>query len=233
MCYKEGGHIWSYHQTHVETEYVSHLFMHCKFSNAIWSHFFSIMGVNWVMRRDALKLICQWNSWFLRARGRILWKSPIHGILWGIWIERNHHIFEDKRKGLMMVVESIKLEVSKWAAASKHFTGIQLLYIYRDLMACDSLWVKINPCAGAAWELPPRGYLKPNFDGSSMGKSGTGGFWSTGEEYGSKYMLGILQPDMSVWLLYDTNFGLDKWLQVSKGAGYIRNYHWRGLLFGD
>lgn len=92
-----------------EAESVSHLFMHCKFDNAIWSHFFSIMRVNWVMPREALKLICQWNSGFLGVRGWILWKIRIHRILWGIWIERNRCIFEDKRKGLLMVVEWIKL----------------------------------------------------------------------------------------------------------------------------
>lgn len=65
---------------------------------------------------------------------------------------------------MMMVVESIKLEVSKWAATSKHFRGNHLLDIYQGWMACDSLQVKINPGLGAAKELPLRGYFKLNFD---------------------------------------------------------------------
>lgn len=44
-------------------------------------------------------------------------KCLLRGVFWGIWIERNRRIFYGK-KDLMLVVDLIKLDVSKWVALS-------------------------------------------------------------------------------------------------------------------
>lgn len=54
----------------------------------------------WVMPNDLVQLIFQWNmlgEW--ETEGDIFGVALFHGVLWGIWKERNMRIFEGKCRG--------------------------------------------------------------------------------------------------------------------------------------
>lgn len=46
-----------------------------------------------------LELIRQWSGRFQGSWARYFWIRLFHGILWGIWKERNQRIFKEKKEG--------------------------------------------------------------------------------------------------------------------------------------
>lgn len=54
-----------------EAKHVNHLFVHYKFAHAIWNNFFSLLYLSWVVPKDVMDLIHQWNCSFLGIKGRI------------------------------------------------------------------------------------------------------------------------------------------------------------------
>lgn len=45
-----------------------------------------------------LDVIRQWGWGVKEVRGKTFLKATIHGIVWGIWKERNERIFKDKKR---------------------------------------------------------------------------------------------------------------------------------------
>ena len=41
---------------------MDHLLPHCKFINALWSEVFFMFGIQWVMPRTIVSLLCAWEN---------------------------------------------------------------------------------------------------------------------------------------------------------------------------
>ena len=159
-----------------EGESANHLFMHCRFAKAIWDHFFEKLHWQWVMPGTIYDLFWQWTPVGLGELGKYFWRCLIHAVLWGIWRERNLGIFEGRSRSCNEVIDSIIQEVGSWLLVSKEFLGLSLVDFIRDWVSCISSY-SFKVCESEAeWQHPPFGLLKLNFDGSSLGNPGPGGF---------------------------------------------------------
>ena len=76
-----------------ESESISHLFITCSFSTAVWSDCLSQVGLN--HRWDGDTVNSAWDRWW-RSFSRSKLKALPLIIIWGIWLARNGAIFENK-----------------------------------------------------------------------------------------------------------------------------------------
>lgn len=85
-----------------EGELGNHLFLHCDFASKVWRFFQQALSIYFVMLESADGLFHQWGGGGVvkGARGKIFVHALMQGILWGLWKERNHKIFEDKRRNV-------------------------------------------------------------------------------------------------------------------------------------
>lgn len=80
-----------------------------------------------VMLESLFDLIWQWGGGVRGVRGRLLlWGVVLQRILWGIWKEHSRIIFEDKKRGVMMVIDSILCEVGSWLMVTSEFKDLSL-----------------------------------------------------------------------------------------------------------
>lgn len=52
----------------------------------------------------------------------------VHGILWGIWKERNGRIFDEFNRGYREIVDSIIREVVSWLLITKDFKDLPIQF---------------------------------------------------------------------------------------------------------
>jgi len=76
-------------------ESVDHLLLHCDVARALWSYFYSLLGVEWVMPSSILDLLSAWGTLLGHGSAIHIWKQVPLGILWGLWRERNTRLFEN------------------------------------------------------------------------------------------------------------------------------------------
>lgn len=98
--------------------------------------------------------------------------TVLQGILWDIWKERNSRIFEDKKKGVNMVIDSILYEVASWLMVTNEFRELSLNTFMMDWVFCIFSSPLNQDIVDKGWEMPMEGKVKLNFDASSFGNSG-------------------------------------------------------------
>jgi hypothetical protein len=76
-------------------ESIDHLLLHCDVARDIWSFFYSLFGVKWVMLRRVLDLLSSWGSSLGHGQVQKIWKQVPLCVMWGFWRERNAQHFED------------------------------------------------------------------------------------------------------------------------------------------
>lgn len=62
----------------------------------------------------------------------------MHGVIWGIWKERNLRLFESKAKSSNKVIDSIVREVGGWVLMTKEFHGTPLFMFLCDWLSTIS-----------------------------------------------------------------------------------------------
>jgi hypothetical protein len=78
---------------HVES--VDHFLLHCDVARDVWSYFYSLFRVEWVMPSSVLDLLSSWGILLGRGPAMRIWKQVPLCVLWGLWRERNSRLFED------------------------------------------------------------------------------------------------------------------------------------------
>ncbi|XVE89047.1 hypothetical protein DITRI_Ditri19aG0118600 [Diplodiscus trichospermus] len=93
-------------------------------------------------------------------------------IVWSIWIHRNNIVFHGKRMGIVQVIDLIKIRIVSWVKAKWLEIGISQSDIARSLptVSIPDKLAKVRRIV--SWSKPPRGTVKFNVDGSSLGKPG-------------------------------------------------------------
>ena len=76
-------------------ESTDHLLLHCDFVQAFWSLIFCLFGLNWVMPAQVVDLMACWMGAFRKSQVAGIWGLIPSCIMWLIWRERNHCLFED------------------------------------------------------------------------------------------------------------------------------------------
>ena len=80
-------------------ETVDHLLLYCKFANALWSEVFLMFGIQWVMPRMVVSLLCAWEN-YLGIHSSSIWNMVPACLMWLIWRKRNTCTFEDVEKSI-------------------------------------------------------------------------------------------------------------------------------------
>jgi hypothetical protein len=81
-----------------------HLLLHCGVASALWGFVFQMSGIQWVLPTKVLDLLFGWYNWFGRHSSDIWNLVPLY-LMWSLWQERNHRIFEDLEKSLNYLQE--------------------------------------------------------------------------------------------------------------------------------
>jgi len=65
-------------------ESVDHLLLHCDVARVVWSFFYRLFGVEWVMPSSVLDLLTGWGTVLGRGPGFRIWKQVPLCVLWGL-----------------------------------------------------------------------------------------------------------------------------------------------------
>jgi len=76
-------------------ESIDHLLLYCDVAWVVWSYFYILFGVEWVMPSSVLDLLSGWGTLLGRGSAIRIWKQVLLCVLWGLWRERNSKLFED------------------------------------------------------------------------------------------------------------------------------------------
>lgn len=161
---------------HISEESGNHIFIHCLFSYGIWSYFMQGLSLCFVMPESFCEILCQWGVGVFGQRGCMFFLTLLHGIVWGIWKERNRIIFEDKKINLGKVIDAILSEVGSWLLVKKEFVDFSLNDFIQNWNLCISVFTGQGSLGQPPWVPPIRGKFKVNFDGTSFGNPGPAGF---------------------------------------------------------
>lgn len=89
-------------------ESVLHLFCQCPFASMVWAIILDpfVRGVH--SDRSVREILAIKHSKPLSRIGRTMWKSVKQVVMWGIWVERNRRIFQEKTSSLDQIICNIK-----------------------------------------------------------------------------------------------------------------------------
>ena len=95
-------------------ETVDHLLLHYKFSHALWSAFFEVFGIHWVLPKTVSSLLLAWRNWFGKHLSTI-WNMVPACLMWLVWTKRNTRIFEDNERTLDLLKALLFGTLFQWA----------------------------------------------------------------------------------------------------------------------
>jgi hypothetical protein len=98
-------------------ESVDHLFLHCDVAWVVWSYFYSLFGVEWVMPSSVLDLLSGWGTLLGRGSAIRIWKQIPLCVLWGLWRERNSRLFEDVEVTVGALCRNVLNMLYLWVSA--------------------------------------------------------------------------------------------------------------------
>jgi hypothetical protein len=102
-------------------ESVNHLLLHCDVARVVWSYFYSLFGVEWVMPSSVLDLLSGWDTLLSRGSANRIWKQVPLCVLWGLWRERNSRLFEDVEVTVGALCRNVLNMLYLWVSA--HSSG--------------------------------------------------------------------------------------------------------------
>ena len=77
----------------IQTETISHLFLHCKWTDQLWRMFICLKGIKWVKPGSIAGVLRCWNKDGMISKEEERWKIVPASIWWSVWIERNKRSF--------------------------------------------------------------------------------------------------------------------------------------------
>ncbi|XP_068637268.1 uncharacterized protein [Aristolochia californica] len=95
---------------------------------------------------------------------------------WGIWNERNRRRFEAKFESEKNVADKVMGQISTWLLTKKPFCSFKGTSIRESWSNLARMHLGTKIQVMKEWAPPEVGYLKLNFDGSSLGYPGIAGF---------------------------------------------------------
>lgn len=94
-------------------EKISHMLSH---SHSVWREgLIPIPGSAWVCLFLIKDLFMSWNWFPLRKKARIMWMAAFLCLIWAIWKERIHTVFEDEAFSLTRSKASLISSLISWA----------------------------------------------------------------------------------------------------------------------
>ena len=95
-------------------ETINHLLLHCLIARELlWGMVFRLFRISWVIPQDVVELPANWLGKFRKYRNRVIWNMASHCLTWGIWLERNAHIFERTERAIYAMFGSFERKESR------------------------------------------------------------------------------------------------------------------------
>jgi hypothetical protein len=98
-------------------ETVDHILLHCEVARVVWSYFYSLFGVEWVMPSSVLELMSGWGTLLGRGSTIRIWKQVPLCVMWGLWCERNSRFFEDVEVTVGAICRNVLQMLYLWVSA--------------------------------------------------------------------------------------------------------------------
>ncbi|CAN1831724.1 Putative ribonuclease H protein At1g65750 [Linum perenne] len=110
----------------VDAESIVHLFRECSFACQVWSFFSSRLSLFGPFPRSIKDWLWAWKGLNCGLVFEPCIKRLIHGVLWGIWGERNNRIFRDVESNPWTVALQIGVLVGQWCVVGGLVDGNRL-----------------------------------------------------------------------------------------------------------
>eukprot|EP00253_Pinus_taeda_P018718 PITA_18718 len=166
-----------------EGETRNHLLINCPFAKTLW------IGKPENVPREFNEVVFQWNKEVFQCKVvRRAWDLISGFILWMIWKERNHRIFQNSAmepeviwgKTIKLLRETIL--VDKWVGEDWKANPVEEEILNRLNLKFEMVFHKLNPNHELRSKSPDKfcypkeNFIKLNFDGASKGNPGEAGF---------------------------------------------------------
>lgn len=164
-----------------EPEDVSHLMIHCAFSQSIWAWWLNLWGLKWVWPEN---LELAFSQWFFPSKlsfFKKIWLASFMVIVWSLWKERNNRTFKNESSSVLELQNLILLRICWWIKSwpeafpysqAEVLRNPSCLYWNDPSQSCPTQKPLI------LWSPPPSSTLKWNVDASynpTMARAAIGG----------------------------------------------------------
>ncbi|OVA03404.1 Reverse transcriptase zinc-binding domain [Macleaya cordata] len=99
----------------VTEETCNHLFLHCKVASELWAFVAYSFNISWCIPQSVEQLLFMWPKVKLPAKGRKLWLTIPHAVIWTIWKTRNDVIFKGEIRQFDKIILFFKGLIFHWS----------------------------------------------------------------------------------------------------------------------
>ncbi|CAN0914163.1 hypothetical protein LINGRAHAP2_LOCUS28402 [Linum grandiflorum] len=108
-----------------DLESVDHLFLHCKFTSAVWAMITSALSIYGPGPLDCTGLLMAWKGMNCLPHFAACMKVILHAFFWEIWRERNNKIFRDEFRSSCQLFYRVMISAGNWLSVAGLFTASQ------------------------------------------------------------------------------------------------------------
>ncbi|XP_043710250.1 uncharacterized protein LOC122659173 [Telopea speciosissima] len=156
-----------------ECESTAHLFLTCKFSDAVWNTFADWFGFIWGRPSSILDFLEWWKGKLRSSNLRDLWAVGAIVVCATLWEERNKRCHEGTHRSMKQLLECVKGELQECKFVIRGVKSIQDLCVKTiGLVSSTDIGSGILE---VFWCKPDPNWVKLNIDGSSLGNPGKAG----------------------------------------------------------
>ncbi|CAN1344297.1 Putative ribonuclease H protein At1g65750 [Linum perenne] len=99
-----------------DAESITHLFRECSFASQVWFRFSSRLSVFGPFPLSTQDWFWAWKGMNCSSTFSPCIKVLLHGVLWGLWGERNNRVFRDEESSPRAVIFRIAFMVGRWCS---------------------------------------------------------------------------------------------------------------------
>ncbi|XP_059066468.1 uncharacterized protein LOC131857768 [Cryptomeria japonica] len=168
-----------------QSETVDHLLLTCPFAFKCWRWLSAKLGLITALPNDIKSLFQSWPIPTKESTLSLIMELSPSSLVWEIWKERNHKLFDNKSRRIetilnsiaMIIVDSINYKLAFSLGPPKVFSSWDesIRKNWHGIRIPPSFGKKDNRRKTAIWSPPKPGWIKLNFDGTSRGNSGPSG----------------------------------------------------------
>lgn len=103
-----------------------HLLLHCQLASHTWNFFREEFQLIWVLPNSIATALCTWPCPATKTRKSLVIKALPAAILWSLWKERNHRVFDNKSLTAAKLIQKIRHTIHSGSIFNP-ISGIQLL----------------------------------------------------------------------------------------------------------
>ncbi|CAN1300369.1 hypothetical protein LINPERPRIM_LOCUS24561 [Linum perenne] len=97
-----------------DAESIVHLFRECSFASRVWSIFSSRLSLFGPFPRSVGDWLWAWKGLNWGSEFDPCIRMLMHGVMWGLWEERNNRVFRDVESSSQVVPFRVALLVGRW-----------------------------------------------------------------------------------------------------------------------